>query len=150
MFSSLFAQKIDKNITDDFTGKKMVTTKWESLTSSLTSVIQFRFRYENDKTYFELVYRNGVDDSMDEGNAIEFKTRSGVFELTNDRYVIIISNQRPAEILRYTGDMNFFLNSYIEKIRLHFNGGYDGFDLKPKKAELIGRAYKLLLSNIPT
>jgi len=143
-----FAQKIDKCYTDDFTGKKTVITTWESILPSLTSVVQFRFRYEGDKAYFELVYRNGINDSVDKGNAIEFKTKDSINQLSNDKYTIIISSQNPIEILRYCGDMNFFTDSKIEKIRIHFNNGYDGFDLKPNKALLIAKSYKIFTDAI--
>lgn len=146
--SFCFAQKIDENKVDDFTGKQLLTTSWEKLGPNFTNVVISRFRYENGTKYFELVYRNGVNDMVLVNSAIEFKTEDGIHELANSQ-VAIVRSSGENDILRYTGDMDFFRNSNIDKIRIHFEQGYDDFDIKDKKRkEIIGKSYKLFIDNI--
>lgn len=146
--SFCYAQKIDENKVDDFTGKQLLTTSWEKLGPNFTNVVIFRFRYENGTKYFELVYRNGVNDMVRVNSAIEFKAADGIHELLNSQIAFVRSSGKN-EILRYVGDMDFFNNSSIDKIRIHFEQGYDDFDIKDKKRkELIGKSYKLFMNNI--
>lgn len=146
--SICYGQKIDENQIDDFTNEQLLTTSWEKLGPNFTNVVLFRFRYENKVKYFELVYKNGVNDIVPANHAIEFKTSDGVHELSNSQTAIVHSSGE-TDILRYVGDLDFFKDTQVEKIRIHFGEGYDDFQIKDNKRKtIIGKAYKIFIDNI--
>lgn len=149
VFSSYcYSQKIMDNKIDDFNGKQFITTSWEKLGPNVFNVVLFRFRYENGIKYFELVYKNGVNDIALKDMAIEFKTENKIYELKNSQTSMVRSSG-DTDVLRYIGDMDFFTNSIIEKIRIHFQEGYDNYEIKDsKRRSLIGKSYQLLIANI--
>ena len=143
-----YAQKIEENKVDEFSGHQLLTTSWEKLGSNLTNVVLFRFRYENEIRYFDLVYKNGVEDVISEGMLIQFKTADGIHSLKNSKFSVV-TNSGNTDILRCIGDMSFFYNSVISKIRIHFESGYDDYEIKgEKRMAIIGNSYKLFESNI--
>lgn len=143
-----YAQKIEENKIDEFSGHQLLTTSWEKLGSNLINVVLFRFRYENEIRYFDLVYKNGVEDVISEDMLIQFKTADGIHSLKNSKFSIV-TNSGNTDILRCVGDMSFFYNSVISKIRIHFESGYDDYEIKgEKRMTIIGNSYKLFESNI--
>ena len=143
-----YAQKIEENKIDEFSGHQLLTTSWEKLGPNLTNVVFFRFRYENEMKYFDLVYKNGVEDVINEDMLIQFKTADGIHSLKNSKFSIV-TNSGNTDILRCIGDMSFFNNSVISKIRIHFESGYDDYEIKgEKRMAIIGNSYRLFESNI--
>ena len=143
-----YSQKIIDNKTDGFTGKKFITTSWCDLTSSWTKVVRFRFRYDNGDRLFDLIYRNGISGGIDKGNTIDFKSVNGnITSYVNSRYITVIDYDH-IEPITFVCNDDSLMPEKITIMRVHFNKGYDDFEISKKYQDRIYKSYKLLMETI--
>ena len=157
-----FGQRITKNVTDDFTGGKVIYTSWETL--SLGNIITgtnhlfFRFRYENNMVYFHLKWITGDVTSIDKGAKLIFKFNNDSLSTLYSLAYTLSGSTRIGGIINrsipdnqiidgiYIGDdmRKFMTNDYPVKMRIYTTSGYVDMKLDKSDAEKIKKAYLLL------
>jgi hypothetical protein len=157
--STVFSQKISKNIVDDFTGGKVIYTSWETLNMGNfgTNHLFFRFRYENNMVYFHLKWiTDGVTSVNKDANIIFKFNNDSICTLHSLSYTlaergggavgISMSAMMGLDLIYVGNEMNLFLTDhYVSKIRIYTTDGYVDMNIKEGNAMKINTAYKLLM-----
>ena len=155
-----FGQSITKNITDDFTGGKVIYTSWETLNTGNiingTNHLFFRFRYENNMVYFHLKWITNDVTSIDKGAKLIFKfNNDSLSTLYSLAYTLSergggavnmsMSALQGIDGIYIGNDMRKFMtNDYPVKMRIYTTSGYVDMKLDKSNAEKIKKAYLLL------
>jgi len=161
---SVFSQKIESSKVDDFTGKKVIYTSKEKITSeSMTNFKQtmFQFRYENETMFLHLFWQCREIMSVTDGSNIIFKmtddsniTLKSIGNVIAEKGVASTKSVQIAGLwglaLKYTGeDLNRFSEDiYVKKFRIYTTKGYVDFDVKEKDAQKLKELFSILIEEI--
>jgi len=158
-----YAQKIEKNEIDDFTGERVVYTNWERLhwgVRVLGKQILTRFGFENGSGVFLLNWVCETVLAVREDDKILFKLDNGeVHELVSNSYEIAAPGAATVNMLwgstnsiglslLYKGDLSFFGKGIVTKIRVNTTDGYIDIDLKKKEGEKLRKQYNVFSAAI--
>lgn len=157
---ALSAQKIEKNEIDDFTGDRLIETKWDRLNmgNGITG---------KNHLYFKIVNIN-----KEEGLALKWVTDE-YFEVESESTLLLLQKDKTVEellsvgnsyaekgggatglqmsailglTLIYSGDLSFLEddNNPVTKLRIDTNKGYVDINIKDTNAKKLNKAYKLV------
>jgi hypothetical protein len=77
VISKSFGQKLEENKTDDFTGKSVKRSSWETLFTTMTANAYFRISLVADDKTFDLKYQDGSIFSIREDQELMLKLDDG-------------------------------------------------------------------------
>lgn len=163
-FNYTFGQKIVKNEVDEFTGKSVIETSWETLNRKTKLYSYVRFR-EIDNTIF-LFFRMGTGSgnkaySVEKGEVLFLKfTDDEVLKLTNHQYQItsvgggaiglIGSNGLGLELSCLIDQeiLSKLKEKTIAKVRVYTSEGYAEAEVNKKHAENFKDLAKLITQDL--
>ncbi len=155
---SLNAQKLVENKIDEFTKHTVKRTSWEDLLYSMKGNAYFRISKINDSYFFDLKYADGTVFSIDKNAELMLKLdNDSIFKLTNLEFTItsngagaigLAGSNREGISVSYVSfnDPKFItlINHKVKKFRINTTSGYIEDEVKPKFAEKIVTAVKLV------
>lgn len=152
------AQSVIEKV-DEFTGKSIIETSWVKFKSKNSkSNFSFKLRYENDKTYFHLIWENGVN-RITKGSELNLKlgNETVITLLACDEFIEEISvynyledvYTRKSIHLVYEGDFSALAdNIFVNKIRIETNKGAHIYGVENKMANSFCDACRLIVEKI--
>lgn len=155
-----FGQKLVKNEVDEFTGKTVKETSWETLHRSMTLNSYVRFRKVDNTIYF--VFKMGVGFgktvySVDEGEVFYLKfTDDEIIKISNSQYELTTIGGGSVGLLGSSGfgvELTCIINQEtllkleektLAKVRVYTSDGYVEDEVNKKRAETFKKLAKLI------
>lgn len=160
MLPLCYAQEIEKNEVDEFTGNRVITTSWEKLTYKMSFVSYARFKVIDDDIYLNVKMMQGngsVFAIAEEAKLMLMFEDKSVLELQSLTYEIASrgagaiglagSNAHGINATYVTGQddwLSVLQKELITKVRIYTTDGYIDTDVRNKDAIKIRAAANLI------
>lgn len=148
------AMKIEKDIVDEFTGKRTVYTSWEYIARSLNGTsVGFRFRLQNENQYLDFKWNDNSAYVIGKNDPLMFKSTSDnivEFMPIDVESSNLIGGRSGIWTLSasYTGDVSYFQDNIIRLIRLYTTDGYIDKKISEGDGKKIVNLYNLFSSTL--
>ena len=161
LFSVLsYAQKIDKDYYDQFTGKRVMYTKleklnWKYKNKRVGGKMQARFILNDDFQYMVLHWYSNNYLEVAGDAKIQFKLDNGqTITLKNESLVSAtkggtgLSKKDVGVVMNCVGDVSKFATAIVTAIRIYTSEGYFDFDIYPDDGAKLHKMYMLFSREI--
>lgn len=150
----LQAQKIEKDIIDEFTKQRTIYTSWVKVDKGYMNL---RFKSIGDDTYVEYRYQSNCVIAIGKNAELLFiDNSSNVHKLVNSEYAIAnigggstgFAGSKGLGIrANYVGDISFFANN-LEKMRIYTTDGYLDRNISTKESDKLKKLYNLFIETL--
>ncbi len=153
--SFVYAQKIDKNYYDQFTGKRVMYTtlekfNWKYKNPRIGGKMQVRFILNDDfqymvlhwysKNYLDVAANAKIQFKLDNGHTITLNNESLV---TATKGGTSLSKNDVGVVMNCLGDVSKFATAIVTAVRIYTSEGYYDFEIEPKDGAKLHKMYML-------
>ena len=151
----LHAQKIEKDIIDEFTKQRTIYTSWVKVDKGS---MKFRFISIDNSVCLEYRYQSNHVIAIDKGAELLFleSYNNDVHKLTNIEYAIasigggatgFAGSNGLGIRTKYVGDISFFKNN-LKKMRIYTTDGYIDKEISADEAINLQKLYKIFTKTL--
>ena len=158
MMTNVFSQVITRNEIDEFEGVRIIQTSWETVLMKTFQTIYIRFKSVDTLKGMQLawVHPDEIKAVEDGEKKVIVKLKNGeTINFNNLNYVISSKgggshsfvaggSANGLTLSLFSKDIDKLANEHIAKVRIYTTKSYFDFDVKPKRAEIIKRAFLML------